>query len=287
MVPHWSRESCRQESSSAPNSFKTPAERNTHMIKSIFLKKESYIQVPDGASFSYGGSQQWFPRTSPFGTDTRLSRFGCGNTALSDLCLYLTRKHSVSTPETLAAESPDHPLSKESYLDYARLMNRRYTFTLPFFGCTGAALSLSLNHFFLRRRLPYRAHYMWLNTGGRMLSAIRDSLSNDIPVILSIGPNFPNFRGRHGVMFYSSDGKKAPGRLPHLLPSANQNVHAHFVTITGLFYTSSGSCVLSVSSWGKQYYISYGELRRYIRRYGLFLTSSLICVRPVSKESRS
>lgn len=257
------------------------------MTKSIFLKKESYIQVPDGGSFSYGGSQQWFPRTSPFGMDTRLSRFGCGNTALSDLCLYLTRKHSISTSETLVAESPDHPLTKDSYLDYARLMNRRYTFTLPFFGCTGVAVSLALNRFFLQRHLPYRAHYMWLNTGKRMLSAIRDSLSKDIPVILAIGPNFPNFRGKHGIMFYSSDGKKAPERMPRLLPSANQNVRAHFVTITGLFYTSSGSCILSVSSWGKQYYISYGELRRYIRRYGLFLTSSLIHVHPVPKASRS
>ncbi len=238
MVPHWSRESCRQESSSAPNSFKTPAERNTHMIKSIFLKKESYIQVPDGASFSYGGSQQWFPRTSPFGTDTRLSRYGCGNTALSDLCLYLTRKHSVSTPETLAAESPDHPLSKRDLSGLCSAHESSLHFTLPFLRLHRSSPFLSLNHFFLRRRLPYRAHYMLLNTGDRMLSAIRDSLSSDIPDHLAIGPNFPNFRGRHGVMFYSSSDKRRREDRPLFLPSANHQVHAHFVIITGLPYTS-------------------------------------------------
>lgn len=255
-------------------------------MNTIFLKQKSYISIPEEdtngtVSSSYGGSQQWFMRTALFGTDTRLSRFGCGNTALCDLCLYLTRQSHTSTPETRLAESPDHPISRQSYLDYARLMNRRYTFTLPFLGCTGFSLSLSLNHFFLRRRLSYRAHYMWLNTPKRMLSAIQTSLRQDIPVILAIGPNFPYFRGRHGVMFYTQNPKKAPGRNSSFLPSANQHVHAHYVTVTGLFYPSPSRPMLSISSWGKQYYISYRELRNYIRKYGLSFTSSLICVRPV------
>lgn len=256
-------------------------------MKEHSLKNPTYISIPDSGSFSYGGNQQWF------GKDARLSRYGCGNIALSDLCLYLTRRCRLATPETLLAESAGRPLTRASYLEYARLMNRRYTFTLPFCGCTGVSLTLSLNHFFLRRRLPFRARYLWLNTGQGMLFAIEDSLLKDIPVLLAIGPNFPNFRGRRGVMFYTRDEqrwtrsvspsyvqKKAPGSAEAFLPSANSHVHAHFVTITGLFYPSPSRPMLSVSSWGRQYFISYRELRAYIRKYGLSLTSSLICIHP-------
>lgn len=250
-------------------------------MKTIFLKDPHYISVPDKTTFSYGGNQQWFPRIKPFGIDARLSRFGCGNIALCDLSLYLTRQSDIRTKETDVAESPQSPLTKDSYLTFAKLMNRRYTFTIPFCGCTGMSLTVSLNHFFLRRHMPYRAHYLWLNTRTRMLSIIHDCLSKDLPIILAIGPNFPNFLGKHGIKFYVFDCKKAPGKKINLLPSANQQVHAHYVTITGIFYNSTTHPILSISSWGKQYYISYQELRNYIRKHGLFLTSSLIYVCPV------
>ena len=253
-------------------------------MNTIFLKQHPYISIPDGTRFSYGGNQQWFPKISFFGTDTRLARYGCGNIALCDLILYLTHKSHLSTPETSLAESPHSPISKESYLAYARLMNRRYTYTIPFCGCTGFSLALSFNHFFIRRHLPFRAHYLWWNTKERMLSVIRDSLSKDLPVILAIGPNFPNFRGKHGIMFYTFDSEKAPGKRNSLHPSANKQVHAHYVTITGLLYRSDSQPILSISSWGKHYYISYQELRNYIRKYGLSLTSSLIYVHPISTK---
>ncbi len=254
-------------------------------MNSIFLINTPYISIPDQDSFSYGGSQQWFSRTGLFGTDARLSRFGCGNIALSDICLYLTRKLHLSTPETSEAESSNHPISKQTYLNYARMMNRRYTFTLPFCGCTGFSLSMSLNHFFLRRRLPYRAHYMLFNTQKRMLSAIQTSLSQDIPIILAIGPNFPNFRGKHGITFYTSSHQKTPEKNISFLPSANHQVHAHYVTITGLLYISPSCPMLSISSWGKQYYISYRELRNYITKYGTPLTSSIIYIRPLRRNT--
>ena len=271
-------------------------------MKSVFLKNPHYIAIRQEDTISYGGSQQCFSSAKRLGTDTRLARFGCGNTAVSDACLYLAQSRRLSSPETDLAGSFS-PL-KNTYQAYARLMNRRYTFTLPLCGCTGPSLSLSLNHFFLRRKFPFYSRYMWINTPQRMLYAILTSLSLDIPVILAIGPNFPNFRGSQGVPFYLPPAQvpKAAAGSPsvsksvspqtldlqhdfnehaHLTASCHRQVHAHFVTITGIFYSIPlATPMLVISSWGQKYLLSYADLRQYIRRHGLLFTSSLVLIHP-------
>ena len=245
-------------------------------MKSVFLKNPHYIAIRQEDAISYGGSQQWFSSAKRLGTDTRLARFGCGNTAVSDTCLYLAQSRRLSSPETDLAGSFCPP--KNTYQTYARLMNRRYTFTLPLCGCTGPSLSLALNHFFLRRKFPFYSRYMWINTPQRMLHAILTSLSLDIPVILAIGPNFPNFRGSQGVPFYLQHDFD---EYAQLTASCHRQVHAHFVTITGIFYSIPlASPMLVISSWGQQYLLSYADLRQYIRRRGLLFTSSLVLIRP-------
>ena len=137
---------------------------------------------------------------------------------------------------------------------------------IPKLGINGFMLAGGLNLFFRRYSLPYRAS--WGIGSGRLFEQIELQLVQDIPVILSVGPNFPLFWQKNELTFYAafSDGS--------LRPSCR--IKAHYVTVTGI----DEKC-LKISSWGREYYIDREEYMSYIRRHSGSLVSNIVKIRSV------
>ncbi len=90
------------------------------------------------------------------------------------------------------------------FVDFCSRLRRRFMPIIPKFGINGFALSLGLNVFFLREKLPYRV--FWGVRGGKTFwDRVKKMLNDDIPVIMSIGPNFPNFFGKHNLNLFSKN----------------------------------------------------------------------------------
>ena len=103
-----------------------------------------------------------------------------------------------------------------------------------------------------------------------MLRDIRHLIRKNKPVILAIGPNRYNPFGKKGISLYvDKDGE--------LKSSIRENVHSHYVTVTGVC-TIKGREYLVVSSWGKKYYIDYKEYRNYVNNVGDKFTSGILYI---------
>lgn len=203
--------------------------------------KHPYLQVETPKEMSFGGDQSWFSRKF-------LRNVGCGIIGATDVLMYLRGRRKISQIE---------------YMDFAKYLWKRYLPVIPGFGMNGLTLMAGLNRYFLQNRLPYRA--FWSVSVRKMLGRIDKMLGKDIPVILSVGPNFPFFMGKHQLTFYrkTNDGKYIPA----------VKTKAHFVTVT-----AREGVWLQISSWGKCYYIDIREYREYVRNYSSPLISNIICI---------
>ena len=132
----------------------------------------------------------------------------------------------------------------------------------------GITLMIGMNRYFSKEKLPYRA--IWNIRGKKILSKIDSMLSNDIPVIFSVGPNFPKFWGKQTVKLYK---KTAQGNY---IPATK--VKAHYMIITG-----RDDMWIQISSWGKEYYMNFIEYQEYIKKYSSFIVSNIICIKTVKK----
>jgi len=214
----------------------------------------------------------WFITKGHRGGSRRIKDYGCGLIAFADLILYLAVHRDKKLPAPLKpffeiGSIPD----KDRYMKYVRYLDRKYLPVIPKFGLSGYAIAISLNLFFLIRRLPYRAWWMWTLSSGRMLARMEQMLENDIPVIFSIGPNTPFVWVKKGIPFYSKD---LSGDF-----IVRETVCAHYVTLTGIFRDpKTERTMLRISSWGKELFVDYNEYRAYIRRRGGRFTSSMIYI---------
>lgn len=209
-----------------------------HFMKTLqkpFLK----IRSRDGESF--GGNQAWFPYKF-------LRKSGCGVISAVDVLLHIEEREQ---------------LTEKKYIEYAKNIWLHYLPVIPGFGMNGLTLMLGMNCYFRKQKLPYKA--FWGVSGRKMLSRIDRMLSEDIPVILSAGPNFPNIFGKHKLSFYTKINDKK------YIPATKTK--AHFVTVTG-----RDGIYLQVSSWGKEYYIDIREYREYVKHCSSPLVSNIICI---------
>ena len=133
--------------------------------------KNPYLQVELQNGKSFGGNQGWMPYTF-------LKKSACGVIGAADVLLHLQGKHQVSEKE---------------YLAFSKKLWKRYLPVIPGFGMNGITLMIGMNRYFAKERMPYRA--VWNIRGKKILSLIDKMLSKDIPVIFSVGPNFPKFWG--------------------------------------------------------------------------------------------
>lgn len=209
--------------------------------------RHPYIAVQTENGKSFGGNQQWFPRSY-------LKNAGCGIVGAADMLLYLKNRRE---------------LSKEEYIETASRLWKRCIPVIPGFGVNGLWLTIGMNLCFLKERLPFFAswHFYRGKRTGRMIGQMLDA---DYPVILAIGPNFPQVWKKERLTFYrkASDGT--------FFPAAG--ACAHFVTVTA----KEGE-KLTISSWGREYVIDFAEYDDYVKKKSSGLVCGLVRLRRIKK----
>ena len=222
-----------------------------------------YPSVAFGTYHSYGGSQLWSDQQT-------LREVGCGVIAAVDLWIYLCRKtpgHRM--PAFTALPLAQDPLPLAEYRALANQMRLRFFPLIPRLGINGLVLAAGVNVLLRRSTLPYRAR--WYVPYARLWEKIAEMLDRDIPVILSVGPNFPLFWQKHTLSFYlrHQDGHFQPGA----------STRAHYVTVTGM-----DEHWLQISSWGKKYYLSKKDYLDYVRRHSARLTSNILYIQKTDRR---
>lgn len=226
-----------------------------------------YIRVCRPEGMSFGGSQEWFP-------DRTIRDYGCGLIGASDVLLYIgcgeakdSENPFIKEPEMVkgqeTAKIPSNIFRAE---DYERLvkMYRRYFPILPGFGMPGWFLSIGFNLWFRRHGFLWKAR--WGVPYKKMMESVAGMLEENLPVILSVGPHFPCFWRKEGLLLY----QKEAGH--HLKPSVR--TRAHYVVVTAV----CGEW-LQISSWGREYYIRISEYGEYVRKYSCPLFSNICLIR--------
>ena len=208
--------------------------------------KKPYLQIRYKDQMSYGGNQTWFEKKF-------MKKSACGVIGAADVLLHMRGKTQMTESE---------------YMEFAKKLWKGYLPVIPGFGMNGLTLMLGLNGYFIKKKMPYRAY--WNVSGRKKLAKIDQMLSKDIPVIFSVGPNFPNFRGKATVRLYIKNSDGNYGKA--------SKVRSHYMIVTG----RDGS-YLQLSSWGKEYYINYAEYQDYIKQYSSHLVSNIVCIKELKK----
>lgn len=208
--------------------------------------KELGLQVETMSGTACGGNQAWF-------RERFLKRSACGVISAANVLLYREGKRKLLETE---------------YMDFARYLWKYYLPVIPGLGMNGFNLVTGLNIYFRKRHLPYLA--CWRISGKKMVSRIDRMLLQGSPVILAIGPNFPNFWGKETVNLYE---KRKEGTMRRVT-----GTRAHFVTVIG-----HEEDRLQISSWGKEYEIKLSEYEDYIKKYSSPLVSNIVDIVEISK----
>lgn len=211
--------------------------------------KHPYISV--GPRGSYGGSQASLRRKG-------LRQCGCGAVAMTDFLLYVSKYHHLEALSTAQCD----PISLSDYDALVSRLQLRYLPMVPPFGITGLSLAAGLSLYSRQHHLPLRA--CWGVRNRNFFSLMARMLDLDLPVIFSIGPNFPFVWQRHRLNLY----RKCEDTYV-----AVSRVSAHFVTATGL-----DENWIRISSWGKEYYIHREEYTQYGRAHSLSLAHNLLWI---------
>lgn len=219
--------------------------------------KHPYITVRKEGKLSYGGSQSW-------SSHTIMKKYGCGAIAGTDLLLYLgLHKDYCKTGKTDIQKPENGLLEFENYMETAERMRHRYFGLIPGFGMPGWMLAAGINRYFQKNRIPLKASFGV--TGRNLPNRIQTMLSHDIPVILSIGPNFPVPIKKYKLTFYRKKGENYQEAC---------RTAAHYVMVTGV----EGQW-MRISSWGQEYYIKTEEYLDYVRRHSNFVVSNICYIR--------
>ena len=139
--------------------------------------KRPYPAIRTGASLSCGGSQSWFP-------DENFRRCGCGVIACADVLLYLSGRTE---------------LTREEYFAHVAAL-RKYFPLIPRRGIDGVRLAVGFN--LCARRLGVDVRAGWSASGAKFWDRLETQLENDLPAIISIGPNFPRVWGSERLPLY-------------------------------------------------------------------------------------
>lgn len=266
----------------------------------IELSNPYYLPVIKDSCTYYGGSQMWFPKKSRLSKDYILHNYGCGTIATADILLYLAMQNEALRTDLTSAvlqkridllhqsTANKNAVDYESYIPYVRKIDRDYTHTRHIIAVLGPKVARAINSYSHNYSLGLKASWRWKLTYYDMLEIMEEMLGKDIPVILSIGPNWPNLWGKKGVAFYerreidfyAPDGSQTVKSKPYYYQSVEQAVNGHYVVVTGIIKDDITSRImLRISSWGKMYYINYEEYRDYIDSSSSSWLSSLVQIK--------
>ena len=217
--------------------------------------RHTYLAVKTQADKSFGGNQNW-------ATGYMMRKYGCGVVAMGDVLIYLgIHRLPCNTDLLYGMLREDGCLSYPRYERYLRKMNKRYLGIIPGFGVPNFQLARAMNRYFRHYRIDLRAR--WCLSSGKMLERIQDSLSKDYPVILAIGQNIPFWRKKKLTLYRQENGVYLPAT----------ETKAHYVVVTGM---ENG--YLQISSWGKEYFISWKEYQEYGKKYSSFWASNICLI---------
>ena len=204
---------------------------------------------------SYGGSQK-------LSENKVIQSSGCGLVAACDLLLYMHRYTDGCSSAVFDAVPCFDALDMYTY---NRLLNslRVYFPLIPNYGINGLMLSAGINAFFIRYSYPFKA--VWGVRGDKLWERAEAMLSRDIPVIISVGPNLSLTRQKYRADMYA-------GKTEDIIrPSAR--VCAHYMTLTAL-----DEQWLTLSSWGRKYYIRRSDYRIYVKHHSSSVLSNIVYI---------
>ena len=218
--------------------------------------KHPYISVAYKSGPSFGGSQN-------LSNNRTLASCGCGVIAAADLLLYISAWHK-GLPILEQNPENNYSIEETAYQNWITQLNKRYFPLIPHFGMNGLGLMFGMEAYFKRHGLPYSCH--WCVSDKGIWNKVQKMLEDDIPVIMSVGPNFP-FIWKKGkaVLYYKNDsGEYVPA----------SSVKAHFISITGM-----DEQWLEISSWGKRLYLNRRMYEEYVSKYSAALVSNILYIR--------
>lgn len=226
-----------------------------------------FIRVQAETGVSYGGDQNWFRAKGK----KKLADYGCGMVSVSDVILHMVKHRKFTVREKykqLHKVRQQVIINKEDYLNYLESMSRKF---FPVFawakGTWGPALAVGFNIFAMLNRISYRAK--WGVPRARMKASIEEMVGNDIPVMFSVGANFPLLWKKDGVMLY------VHGRNGEF--HKHGSTGRHYMTITGYFEDDSGQW-LKVSSWGREFYIQWNEYEEFVKKKSCMVFSNILYI---------
>jgi len=226
------------------------------VIKMIKLK-HPYISVQYQEGQSFGGSQRM--------SESKILRSsGCGIVAALDLLLYITKSKGLHVDSELKALSLFDIIPEIKYNHMLGRMCRTYFPVIPYHGMNGLGLMAGMQVFFMKNKMPYSCH--WCISDKGLWDKVYQMLGDDIPVIMSVGPNFPFIWKNGKAVLYS---KRADGEY-----CSASSVKAHFITITGI-----DDEWIEISSWGKRFYINRRNYEEYVSKFSAPLVSNILYVR--------
>lgn len=211
-----------------------------------------YPSVIHNGAGSFGGNQGWFEKKS-------ICNCGCGLIGAADVLLYM---QGENIRENRGKEAGG--MEAGEYREYVEELGRSYFPVIPGFGMPGWFLSHGLRKYFKQHHMAFTAG--WGVKKAELPGEIERMLEEDIPVILSIGHNFPLFWKKRKLALYR---REQDGRL---VKSAETK--AHYVTVTAVSRE-----YLKVSSWGRCYYINWEEYCQYMNRYSCSLFTNICFIR--------
>ncbi|MEE1031544.1 MAG: hypothetical protein U0L12_05330 [Ruminococcus sp.] len=218
--------------------------------------KNDWIKVKTETGETFGGNQKNFDREF-------LQKSGCGVIAATDIMLYLGKNHPKYSSDEFSCDKDT--LTIEEYNVYAEKLWKKYLPVIPGHGMSGFVLALGMNVYFLRHRIPLFA--WWAVRPRKLQRSIDTMLSQELPVIVSVGPNLPFFWKKKKLNLYvKEDGKYI---------SANET-RAHYMTIVG----REGRWI-HLSSWGKEYYADGKEYLKFMTQYSNFLMNNILYLKKI------
>lgn len=257
----------------------------------IELYNPKYVPIIKDSEISYGGSQMWFANDNKLSKDYVICNYGCGTIAAADLFLYLAlQDEALRSPETGIAIQNNNLIQYENYISYVRSINDNYINTHRIIAVLGPKLAIAISEYAKTNNFDYQASWKHKLNYYDMYQMMEEMLSEDIPVILSIGPNTPKIWGKEGISFYDKiENPKVDGIdnstdnvKPYSYKSVSQGINSHYVMVTALIKDDiTNTIMLRISSWGTQYYINYEEYRNYIETTGDTITSSIVYVNKI------
>ena len=214
------------------------------------------VEYPWGISF--GGSQMHTD-------DPVMTKCGCGIVAVQEVLIYISRYHDCPGQALFGKMIERTVISQTEYNRYLDRLRSKYIHLIPSFGVNGISLVAGMNSVFRRYGYPYKGQ--WKIASKSFYPCMEEMLDLDIPVIISVGPNFPAVWGKKTV-------ELNPERNMIGIPA--QGINAHYMIATGL----DDTCI-HVSSWGRRYSIDRREYDEYVRSFSTSIVSNLVYIRKV------